>query len=113
MQDGVLRLSVLGAVELAVGLAILLVSLRYLLPRGALLLRRGLPASVMMRGFLAGAFFSAEVFVPLALVQVRGLTITQAGLTLAVSATMWSVGAFVQARIPVIAIAGARCDWAR
>jgi MFS family permease len=100
VQDGVLRLSMAGAIEVFAGVVVLIASLRYLLPRGALVMRRGLPASVMMRGFLAGAFFSAEVFVPLALVQVRGLTITQAGLTLAASATMWSVGAYLQSRIP-------------
>jgi len=53
-----------------------------------------------MRGFLSGTFFSAEVFLPLALVEVRGLSITQAGLVLAASATMWSVGSYVQARVP-------------
>ncbi|MEI6360783.1 MAG: MFS transporter [Actinomycetes bacterium] len=100
VQDGVLRLSVAGGVEFLIGVVVLLVSLRYLLPHGALVLRRGLPTTVMMRGFLSGAFFAAEVFLPLALVQIRDLSITQAGLVLAASATMWSIGSFLQARIP-------------
>jgi len=99
VQDGVLRLSVLGWTEAVAGGAALVFSLRVLLPPGALVLRRGLPTSVMMRGFLAATFFSAEVFVPLALVEIRGLTITQAGLVLAVSATMWAVGSYLQSRI--------------
>ena len=99
VQDGALRLSIAGWAEAVVGGVALVLSLRVLLPDGALVLRRGLPTSVMMRGFLAAAFFSAEVFVPLALVEIRGLTITQAGLVLAVSATMWAVGSYVQSRI--------------
>jgi MFS family permease len=100
IQDGVLRLHVAGIAEAVVGLVLLALGLRRLLPSGAMVLRRGLPTSVMMRGFLAGAFFSAEVFIPLALVQLRGLTITGAGLVLAVSATFWFLGSFVQSRLP-------------
>ncbi len=100
VQDGVLRLTPAGGVEAVLGLVVLIAALRLLLPRGSLVLARGLPTSVMMRGFLSGAFFSAEVFLPLALVEVRGLSITQAGLVLAASATMWSVGSYVQARVP-------------
>jgi predicted MFS family arabinose efflux permease len=100
VQGGVLRLSALGVIVALAGLAMLVLGLRRLLPPGALALRRGLPTSVMMRGFLAGAFFSAEVFIPLALVQLRGLSITSAGLVLAVSATFWFIGSYVQGRLP-------------
>jgi MFS family permease len=54
----------------------------------------------MMRGIIASAYFSAEVFVPLALIQTRGITTTQAGLILATTAALWSVGSFVQGRLP-------------
>lgn len=100
IQDGVLRLSLAGGVEAAVGFVVLLVSVRRLLPMGALTFRRGLPSSVMMRGVIASAFFAAEVFVPLAMVETRGLTTTQAGLILATAAAMWSVGSFAQSRLP-------------
>ena len=100
IQDGVLRMSPAGAVEAGAGLAVLLVSVRHLLPDGALTLRRGLPASVMMRGILAAAFFSAEVFVPLALIETRGISTTAAGLTLACAAGLWSVGSYAQSRLP-------------
>jgi hypothetical protein len=100
LQGGLLQVSWLGVAVAAVGGVVMVVAVRRLLPSGSLRLRRGLPSSVMMRGFLAGAFASAEVFVPLALTQIRGLTVTQAGLILAVSALLWSVGSYVQARLP-------------
>ena len=100
VQDGVLRLSLAGAVEAALGFAVLLVAVRQLLPAGSLRFVRGLPTSVMMRGLIASAFFSAEVFVPLALVETRGLTVTQAGMILATAAVMWASGSYVQSRLP-------------
>ena len=100
IQDGVLRLSVMGAVETLIGMVVVIISVRELLPRGALTMRRGLPASLMMRGIIAAAFFSAEVFIPLALVEVRGLSTTAAGLTLASAAALWSAGSYVQSRLP-------------
>jgi hypothetical protein len=54
----------------------------------------------MMRGLIAATYFSAEVFVPLALVQVRGVSVTYAGMVLAGSAAMWSLGSYTQSRIP-------------
>jgi predicted MFS family arabinose efflux permease len=93
-------MSAAGAAEAAVGLAALLVAVRRLLPEGTLMMRRGLPASVMVRGLLAAAFFSAEVFVPLALIQARGVSTTAAGLTLAVAAVLWSAGSYAQSRLP-------------
>jgi MFS family permease len=99
-QAGVLRLDWIGALLAVVGLIAVVLAVRSLLPPGALRLRRGLPASVMMRGFLAAAFFSAEVFVPLALTETRGISITAAGLILATAAAMWSMGSYVQSRMP-------------
>ena len=100
VQDGVLRLSAMGAAEAVAGLVLLLVALRRLLPPGALVFGRGLPASVMMRGLLAAAFFSAEVFVPLALIETRGISPTAAGLVLAFSAALWWAGSYAQSRLP-------------
>lgn len=85
---------------LAVGLLLIVLGVRGLLPAGALTLRRGLPTTVLMRGILAGAFFGAEAFIPLALVEQRGLSITIAGLTLSVSAIGWWIGSYAQSRIP-------------
>lgn len=87
-------------IGLAVGLILVVVGVRALLPPGTLRLKRGLPTTVVMRGILAGAFFGAEVFIPLALVEQRGLSITVAGLALSVSALGWWIGSYVQSRIP-------------
>lgn len=85
---------------LVVGLVLVVLGARALLPSGTLRLRRGLPTTVVMRGILAGAFFGAEAFIPLALVEQRGLTITVAGLALSVSALGWWIGSYAQSRIP-------------
>ncbi len=85
---------------LGAGLLLIVFGVRGLLPEGALRLERGLPTTVLMRGILAGAFFGAEAFIPLALVEQRGLAITVAGLTLSVSALGWWMGSYVQSRIP-------------
>jgi MFS family permease len=99
-QAGLLQLSAAGVALAALGAIGVVLASRRLLPVGALRFRRGLPSSVMMRGLLAGAFASAEVFVPLALVDTRGLSVTAAGLILATSAVLWSAGSYAQSRIP-------------
>jgi predicted MFS family arabinose efflux permease len=100
LQDGLLRLGWWGAVEGLVGAAVLVPALRLLLPAGALRLARGLPTTVLMRGLLSGGFFAAEVFVPLALIQERGVSTTQAGLVLTAGAFGWLGGSLVQGRLP-------------
>ncbi len=106
IQDGFGRAvgasgATLGAVEILLGIVALGYAARVLLPAGTLRFVRGLPCTVMMRGILASAFFSAEVFVPLAFVEVRGLTVTQGGLLLAVSGACWVAGSFTQSRQPI------------
>jgi MFS family permease len=99
LQEGGTRRGSAGLLLAVVGAALLLPSLRLLLPRGALRFARGLPTVVMMRGVLAGAFFAGEVFVPLALRTVRGVSTTQSGLTLTVGAVAWAVGSQAQGRL--------------
>jgi MFS family permease len=83
---------------LGAGLGLLVPTVPRLLPRGTLRAARGLPTVVGMRGLLAGAFFGAETFVPLMLVTERGLTTTQAGLTLTGGALGWALGSWYQGR---------------
>ena len=99
IQDGLSRASLMGVVEAVIGFVALMVSGKYLVPKGALRMARGLPATIMMRGIIAAAYFSAEVFLPLALVETRGVSYTIAGLTIAVSAVFWSAGSFTQSRL--------------
>ena len=99
MQDGLVRVSFLGGLEAAIGFILILGAGRVLLPSGSLTFARGLPATVMMRGIIAAGYFSSEVFLPLALVELKGVSVTYAGLTLAVGAASWAVGSFAQSRL--------------
>jgi MFS family permease len=98
---GVDRLHVavaVGVPAVAGGAILLGVGVPRLLPRGALVFRRGLPTTVMMRGLLAGAFFGVNSFIPLALTEVRGFSAATAGIALTTGALGWSSGAYVQSR---------------
>lgn len=92
------RLDRVSLVLLVVALVLLVFSVPPLLPAGATRLARGLPTSVLMRGFLAAAFFGAETFLPLFLINERGLSTTMAGLALTGGALGWSAGSFFQGR---------------
>ncbi|MGH8968678.1 MAG: MFS transporter [Actinomycetes bacterium] len=84
----------------ALVLAVLLLvpSVPRLLPTGALRLARGLPTVVVLRGVFAGAFFGAETFIPLMLVEERGLATTLAGASLTGGALTWALGSWYQGR---------------
>ncbi|WP_218671362.1 hypothetical protein [Microbispora sp. GKU 823] len=82
------------------GLAVLALTLPRLLPKGTLRAARGLPTVVALRGLGAGSFFAAEVFVPLMLVQERGLNAAEAGLALTGGSLAWSLGSWIQGRRP-------------
>lgn len=84
---------------LALGLVAATAAAQRLLPRGSLVAAPGLPAVIVLRGLLAAAFASAEVFVPLLLTRERGWSLAEAGLTLSAGAVLWSCGSAVQARI--------------
>jgi MFS family permease len=87
--------SVLVAVA---GLALLAPSVPRLLPPGSLRFARGLPTTVVMRGVLAASFFGAETFVPLMLVEHRGLATATAGLCLTGAALGWASASWYQGR---------------
>jgi len=95
-DDG--RQAGLGALLAAAGLAVLGVALPPLLPAGTLRAARGLPTVIALRGLAAGAFYAAEVLVPLMLNVHRGLPVWQAGLALTGSAMAWSFGSWLQGR---------------
>ena len=84
----------LGGMGLLVGLP----ALRALTPAGTLRAARGIPAAILLRGILTFAFFAVDAYVALVLVELRGLSATQAGVTLTVATLAWSVGSWAQAR---------------
>jgi MFS family permease len=98
LQAAGLRRDVVAVVLVVAALGLLLPSVPRLLPAGTLLLRRGLPTVIAMRGILAGAFFGAEAFLPLMLVDQRGLSATLAGLALTGGALGWAAGSWYQGR---------------
>lgn len=88
----------LAIAAVAVGLGLLVAAARQMFPVGTLRLRRGLPSVVAFRGVMAGGFFSTQAYVPLMMVEHRGLSPTIAGLSVAGTAIGWSAGAIFQGR---------------
>jgi MFS family permease len=79
------------------GIAIGLPAFNRLTPPGTFRAARGLPAAVLLRGLMTFTFFAADVYVPLALEDWRGLSATEAGLALTAATLSWTSGAWVQA----------------
>lgn len=98
LQAGGQRLGLSGAVIALVGLALLLVSLPRLMAPGFFTLRAGIAAVSWVRMLQTGAFFAAEAFLPLALSQLRGLSLFRAGLTLTIGSIGWTLGSWLQSR---------------
>ncbi|WP_328806770.1 MFS transporter [Streptacidiphilus fuscans] len=92
------RLSLWSLAYAAVGAALLVPSALRLLPRGTFRAGRGLPTVILLRGIAAGAFISAEAFVPLMLVTQHHYSPTLAGLSLAGGGIAWAVGSWLQGR---------------
>jgi predicted MFS family arabinose efflux permease len=91
-------LNLFALIPAAVGLVLLVPAVSRLLPHGTFRAARGLPTVILLRGIAAGAFFSAEAFIPLMLVTQRGLSPTMAGLSLATGGTSWALGSWLQGR---------------
>lgn len=92
------RLDWLAVGFLAAGLAGLLLGLPQLMPAGFLRLRRGLPAVLLVRCLLPGAFIGAEAFLPLMLVEQRGVALILAGATLTVGSVGWTAASWLQSQ---------------
>ena len=69
-----------------------------LCPPGTLRLARGLPASVGLRGILTCAFFAADAYISLLLVEGKGTSAVEAGIALTAATLAWTGGAWIQAR---------------
>lgn len=97
------RADLLGLGVAVVALALMVPTVPKLLPPGTIVLRRGLPTVVALRGIYAGAFFGTETFLPLLLVSERGLSSTLAGLSLTGGALGWATGSWYQGRNRTVA----------
>ena len=93
------RQSLVGLLAGLAGLVAVGVSLPNLMPAGFFRFRPGLAPVISVRTLMAGAFFGAEAFVPLMIVEQRHLSLLVAGSTLTVgarassqaSATLWGL----------------------
>lgn len=85
-------------VLLGAGAWLALGALRHLLPPGSLRLAAGRPSVVICVFLVTFAFFGTEAFVPLAVVEVRGGSVTLGGIALSAAAVTWAGGSWVQAR---------------
>ncbi|MBW5423161.1 MFS transporter [Streptomyces sp. BG9H] len=81
-----------------VGLVLLVVQLRPLLPAGTLRARRGIPSLVLLRGVAAGAYFTIETYIPLMLVNERQWSPGAAGMSLTGAALTWFAASWLQGR---------------
>jgi MFS family permease len=86
------------SVAAVAGIAGLLIVTPRLLPRGTLRMARGVPAVVLSRFFLNGAFNGTITYIPLMFTQERGASLSLAGGMLAVGSLGWSAGSWVQGR---------------
>ncbi len=83
-------------------IAVIAIAVRPMVPRGTLRAVRGLPASVLTRGALAGAFFGTQVYLPLLLTgEPYVLSTAMAGLVLTLGGVAWAIASQVQGRNPV------------
>ena len=92
------RLDLVALGLLVAGLAALLLGLPRLMPPGFLRLPRGISQVIMVRGLLPGAFFGGEAFIPLMLVEQRGVALILAGAMLTSGAVGWTTGSWIQSR---------------
>ncbi len=72
--------------------------LRHLLPEGSLRLAPGRPSVVVAAFLITFAFFGTEAFVPLAVVELRGESVTLGGIALSAAALTWVAGSWLQDR---------------
>ncbi len=86
----------------AAAISVIAIAVRPMVPRGTLRAVRGLPASVLTRGALAGAFFGTQVYLPLLLTgEPYVLSTAMAGLVLTLGGVSWAIASQVQGRNPV------------
>ncbi|HEU5425542.1 MAG TPA: MFS transporter [Actinocrinis sp.] len=93
-QFGSQQLNWIGLVLVPLALVLLVPSVPRLLPHGIFRAGRGLPTVVAIRGLMAATYFGIEAFIPLMLVQERGMSVTGAGFSLTGAAISWALAAW-------------------
>ncbi|MCM3342128.1 MFS transporter [Paenibacillus sp. MER TA 81-3] len=81
------------------GVIVMIQPLRKLLPAGTFFVRKGLPATIVSRGFYVACYVATESYVVLALTEVKGFSADLAGLIVAAGALSWSTAAWLQSKL--------------
>lgn len=89
----------MGLVAAAFSLLAVLVTVRPLLPPSTLVLSRGLPSVIALRGAISAVFFATEIYLPYLLQEHYDLPSWLSGATLTVGALGWAGASQVQARL--------------
>jgi MFS family permease len=82
-----------------IGLGIALFGLHQIVPAGTVIARRGPPAAALCAFLLSMSFAAMDSYVPLMLIEIRGMTVTAAGLTISVAALTWALGSWWQSHV--------------
>jgi MFS family permease len=84
-----------ATVLILLGLALVVLGLKQLMPAGTLVLRAGPPASIALYALASLAFFGVDSFVPLLMTTARNQSATVSGLTVTAASLMWSIGSWL------------------
>lgn len=87
-----------AALVIVFGATLTVVSAAYLLPRGTLLARPGMPTVIATRGLVAAAFGGAGAWLPLLLTVAHDFRPALTGVSLSITGVMWAFGSWLQAR---------------
>ena len=82
-----------------VSIALVVVAARPLMPAGTLLAARGLPATVLLRLIVAGAFFGSEIYLPYLFIERYEFSPSLAGAVLTGAGVSWAVASWLQGRL--------------
>ncbi|MEV1132307.1 MFS transporter [Agromyces sp. NPDC049794] len=83
----------------AVAIALAAIAVRPLTPPGTLRAAWGLPATVLLKLIVAGAFYGAEIYLPYLLIERYEFSPSLAGLALTGAGISWAVASWLQGRL--------------
>ncbi len=82
-----------------VAIAVAAVAARPLLPAGTLRVARGMPATVMLKLIVAGAFFGSEIYLPYLFIERYEFSPSLAGAVLTGAGVSWAAASWLQGRL--------------
>ena len=89
------------------GIVVVGIAVRPLLPRGTLVAARGLPATVLVRALVSGAFLGTEIYLPYLFIERYDFDAALAGAVLTGAGISWALASWVQGRLSGVSHAAA------